>query len=81
MATLIRSDRYEKLKLVAAGIKIFERKNKGPTDTTCDYRILQEGIGYIADHMGKRKIRYLISTCLLRMYLPQRCVKVRIFTN
>lgn len=45
-----------RLKIVAAGVKVLERKKTGPTESECDYRLVHEGIPYIVNHIEKRKL-------------------------
>jgi len=56
LRNLMRNDREDRLKIVMAGVKVLERK-KGTVDAEGGgYRLLQEGIVAIADHIGKRKV-------------------------
>jgi hypothetical protein len=51
-------DKDERLKIVTAGVKMFERKDA--TNGGHDYRLLQEGISYIAPHVSNRKVKVTI---------------------
>jgi hypothetical protein len=45
-----------RLKVVAAGVKVLERKKTGPAECDCDYRLVQEGIPFIINSVDKRKL-------------------------
>jgi hypothetical protein len=51
---LLRGDRDGKLKVVALGVKVFERKDH---DRGHEYRLLQEGLQAIYPFVTKRKVR------------------------
>ena len=51
---LLKGDREEKMKIVCAGIKVFEKKVKGNGEV--EYRILQEGLKVLVPHITTRKI-------------------------
>ena len=51
---MLEGDRQNRLKIVTAGVKVFERKNFGNNDT--QYRLLQEGVYFLSSFLSKRKI-------------------------
>ena len=62
-ANAVDAVRPGRLKIVTAGIKAFERQKASSLGKLadqgageCEYRILQEGIGYLAPYMTKRKL-------------------------
>jgi hypothetical protein len=56
--SIMTGDIHKRLKIVSAGIKVFERCAKGTFagGGDCGYRLLQEGVDVIAPHLTKRKI-------------------------
>jgi hypothetical protein len=56
--SIMNGDVHKRLKIVSAGIKVFERCAKGTFagGGECGYRLLQEGVDVIAPHLTKRKI-------------------------
>lgn len=59
MRDIIRGDDKSKLKVVMAGIKVFERSQKGAFagGGECGYRLNQDGVSVMAPHITKRKIK------------------------
>merc|ERR1712023_178539 len=50
-------DNKDQLKIVTAGLRLLDRKSKGPSkDPACEYRILQEAVDLVADNVQKRKV-------------------------
>ncbi|KAG0558875.1 hypothetical protein KC19_10G061000 [Ceratodon purpureus] len=47
----------EQMKIVSAGMKIFERLQSKEADTTCDFRISSEGLPLLLPHMTKQIVR------------------------
>ncbi|KAG0558873.1 hypothetical protein KC19_10G060800 [Ceratodon purpureus] len=45
------------MKIVSAGMKIFERLQSKEADTTCDFRISSEGLPLLLPHMTKQIVR------------------------
>jgi tRNA (cytosine34-C5)-methyltransferase len=60
--SIMNGDIYKRLKIVSAGIKVFERCGKGTFagGGDCGYRLLQEGVDVIAPFVTKRKISVTI---------------------
>ncbi|CAE7473089.1 NSUN2 [Symbiodinium microadriaticum] len=58
MRDIIRGDEKSRLKVVMAGIKVFERSQKGAFawGGECGYRLNQDGVSVMAPHITKRKI-------------------------
>ena len=57
LRNIMKGDNKDQLKIVTAGLKILDRKPKGPSkDPTCEYRILQEAVELLVDHVQKRKV-------------------------
>jgi hypothetical protein len=54
----LAADRHRELKVVAAGMKAFERKVG--TDGNVEYRLMQEGIQVLAPYIAKRKVEVTI---------------------
>jgi hypothetical protein len=59
---IMSGDIYKRLKIVSAGIKVFERCAKGTFagGGDCGYRLLQEGVDVIAPYVTKRKVEVTI---------------------
>lgn len=57
--SIMNGDFYKRLKIVSAGIKVFERcaKNTFAGGGECGYRLLQEGIDVIAPYITKRIVQ------------------------
>lgn len=51
---LLQMDEKEALKVVACGLKMFERQSFGEKGTSCEYRIAQEGVPVILPYMTKQ---------------------------
>lgn len=60
--SIMNGDVYKRLKIVSAGIKVFERcaKNSFAGGGDCGYRLLQEGIDVIAPYITKRIVEVTI---------------------
>lgn len=54
----LAADHHRELKVVAAGMKAFERKVG--SDRSIEYRLLQEGIHLLAPYISKRKVEVTI---------------------
>eukprot|EP00890_Picochlorum_soloecismus_P002090 jgi/Picsp_1/2882/NSC_01107-R1_protein len=51
---LLQMDIKEALKVVACGLKMFERQSFGEKGTSCEYRIAQEGVSVILPYLTKQ---------------------------
>eukprot|EP00959_Pyramimonas_sp_CCMP1952_P223779 4678945-Pyramimonas_sp.AAC.1 len=56
VADLLANDKEEKLKIICAGVKCFERQDKD-ADIPCQYRLSQEGLQVTLPHITKQKVR------------------------
>jgi len=56
-ASLLASDEKRRLKVMSAGVKLFEKGHDAVSKATCPYRITQEGLHWVLPHLGKQLAR------------------------
>ncbi|KAF5841865.1 hypothetical protein DUNSADRAFT_10570 [Dunaliella salina] len=53
---LLKADVREQLKIIATGLKLFDRQELKDASSTCAYRIAQEGVSFLLPHITRQRV-------------------------
>lgn len=53
---VLLADKNEALKVVATGLKVFERQEVRDQGNECPYRLAQEGLPFVLPHITKQRL-------------------------
>eukprot|EP00193_Tetraselmis_chui_P019235 CAMPEP_0177793138 /NCGR_PEP_ID=MMETSP0491_2-20121128/24910_1 /TAXON_ID=63592 /ORGANISM="Tetraselmis chuii, Strain PLY429" /LENGTH=881 /DNA_ID=CAMNT_0019315623 /DNA_START=13 /DNA_END=2658 /DNA_ORIENTATION=- len=68
------ADKEEKLKIMATGVKVFDRQESKETKLRCNYRVAQEGLPCLLPYISKQILRP--SMCTFLRLLKERSLPV-----